>query len=104
MIILGHIVGLAFAVVVLCTTVVAFPLLLDRDVGAYEAVYTSAHAVLVNPVPMLAWGLFVTVLLMVGSAPLLAGLAVVLPILGHATWHVYRKVVEPSPETARPIT
>lgn len=104
MIILGHIVGLIFAVVVLCTTVVAFPLLLDRDVGAYEAVYTSAHAVLVNPVPMLAWGLFVTVLLMVGSAPLLAGLAVVLPILGHATWHVYRKVVEPSPETARPIT
>jgi uncharacterized membrane protein len=103
MIIIGHLVGLAFALAVLLTTVVAFPLLLDRDVGAYEAVYTSAHAVFVNPIPMLVWGLMVSVLLIIGSIPLLAGLAVVLPILGHATWHVYRKVVEPSPATARPI-
>jgi uncharacterized membrane protein len=103
LIIVGHLVGLVFALVVLCATVVAFPLLLDRDVGAYEAVYTSAHAVFVNPMPMLLWGLLVAVLLIIGSIPLLAGLAVVLPILGHATWHVYRKVIEPSPSTARPI-
>ena len=56
MIIVGHILGFIFATVVLCTTVVAFPLLLDRDVGAYEAVYTSAHAVFENPIPMVVWG------------------------------------------------
>jgi uncharacterized membrane protein len=97
LIVLGHAIGFVFAVVVLCTTVVAFPLLLDRDVGAYEAIHTSVRAVLANPVPMAAWGLIVAALLIVGSLPVFAGLAVVLPILGHATWHVYRKVVEPLP-------
>jgi len=97
LIILGHLIGAVFAVVVLCTTVVAFPLLLDRDVGAYEAIHASVRAVLVNPVPMIVWGLIVAALLIVGSLPVFAGLAVVLPILGHATWHVYRKVVEPAP-------
>ena len=58
--------------------------------------HTSVHAVLVNPVPMAVWGLIVAALLIVGSLPVFAGLAVVLPILGHATWHVYRKVVEPA--------
>ena len=87
--------------VVLCTTVIAFPLLLDRDVGAYEAIHTSVRAVLANPVPMAVWGLIVAALLIIGSVPLLAGLAVVLPILGHATWHLYRKVVEPLPQAAR---
>jgi uncharacterized membrane protein len=97
LIIVGHVIGALFAVVVLCTTVVAFPLLLDRDVGAYEAIHASVRAVLVNPVPMVVWGLIVAALLIVGSLPVFAGLAVVLPILGHATWHVYRKVVEPAP-------
>jgi uncharacterized membrane protein len=97
LIILGHAIGFVFAAVVLCTTVVAFPLLLDRDVGAYEAIHTSVRAVLTNPVPMIAWGLIVAVLLIIGSVPVFAGLAVVLPILGHATWHLYRKVVEPPP-------
>jgi uncharacterized membrane protein len=99
LIIVGHLIGAIFAVVVLCTTVVAFPLLLDRDVGAYEAIHASVRAVLVNPVPMIVWGLIVAALLIVGSLPVFAGLAVVLPILGHATWHVYRKVVEPAPMT-----
>ena len=101
LIFIGHAIGLVFAVVVLCTTVIAFPLLLDRDVGAYEAIHASVRAVLVNPVPMAVWGLMVAALLIVGSLPLLAGLAVVLPILGHATWHLYRKVVEPLPQTRR---
>ena len=101
LIIAGHAIGFVFAVVVLCTTVVAFPLLLDRDVGAYEAIHTSVRVVLANPVPMAIWGLIVAALLILGSLPLLAGLAVVLPILGHATWHLYRKVVEPLPQTAR---
>ncbi len=97
LIVLGHAIGFIFAVVVLCTTVIAFPLLLDRDVGAYEAIHASARAVLVNPIPMAVWGLIVAALLIVGSLPLFAGLAVVLPILGHSTWHLYRKVVEPAP-------
>jgi uncharacterized membrane protein len=97
LIILGHAIGFVFAAIVLCTTVVAFPLLLDRDVGAYEAVHTSFRAVLANPVPMAAWGLIVAALLIAGSLPLFAGLAVVLPILGHSTWHLYRKLVEPAP-------
>ena len=94
LIIVGHVIGFIFAVVVLCTTVIAFPLLLDRDVGAYEAIYTSVRAVLANPVTMAIWGLIVAVLLIIGSLPVFVGLAVVLPILGHATWHLYRKLVE----------
>ena len=97
LIILGHAIGFVFAAIVLTTTVVAFPLLLDRDVGAYEAIHTSVRAVLANPIPMAAWGLIVAVLLIVGSLPVFAGLAIVLPVLGHATWHIYRKVVEPAP-------
>jgi len=81
--------------VVLCTTVIAFPLMLDRDVGAYVAVETSFRAVISNPVPLLAWGVIVGASIFVGSIPLFVGLAVALPILGHATWHLYRKLVEP---------
>ncbi|WP_274628669.1 DUF2189 domain-containing protein [Arvimicrobium flavum] len=97
LIIVGHAIGLVFALVVLCTTVIAFPLLLDRDVGAYEAIHTSVRAVLANPFVMLVWGLMVAVGLMLGSIPLFAGLAVVLPVFGHATWHLYRKLIEPLP-------
>lgn len=93
LIIAGNVVGLVFAAVVLCTTVVAFPILLDRDVGAYEAMRTSFLAVAANPVPMVIWGVIVALCLAVGSLPLFAGLAVVFPILGHATWHLYRKLV-----------
>jgi uncharacterized membrane protein len=82
--------------IVLATTVIAFPLLLDRDAGAYEAVTTSFRAVATNPGPMVLWGLVVAAALVVGSIPIFAGLAVVVPILGHATWHLYRKLVEPS--------
>ena len=102
LIILGHAIGFVFAAVVLCTTVIAFPLLLDRDVGAYEAIHASVRAVLVNPIPMAVWGLIVAALLIVGSLPLFAGLAVVLPILGHSTWHLYRKLVEPVPVVVKP--
>lgn len=94
LIILGNLIGFVFALVVLCTTVVALPLLLDCDVGAYVAIETSVRAVRDNPVPMLLWGLIVAVALLIGSLPLLAGLAIVIPVLGHATWHLYRKVVD----------
>lgn len=89
----GNAVGFCFALVVLATTVIAFPMLLDRDVGAVSAIETSLRATLVNPLPIAGWGLIVAVLLIVGTVPLFVGLAVIMPILGHATWHLYRKVV-----------
>ncbi|TJW46330.1 MAG: DUF2189 domain-containing protein [Mesorhizobium sp.] len=95
LILLGNAAGFVFAAIVLATTVVAFPLLLDRDVGAVSAIETSARAVMTNPLQMALWGLTVAVLLVIGSIPLFAGLAVVMPVLGHATWHLYRRVVEP---------
>jgi uncharacterized membrane protein len=82
-----------FALVVLCTTVIAFPLLIDRDVGVTAAVVTSWRAVAANPVPMALWGLIVAVGLLLGSIPLFIGLAIVMPVFGHATWHLYKKVV-----------
>lgn len=100
LIILGNLIGLVFALIALSTTVIAFPLLLDRDIGAYAAVETSARAIMANPVPMLLWGLIVAAALVVGSMPLLVGLAIVLPVLGHSTWHLYRKLIEPAPAPA----
>src|SRR5712691_7005177 len=95
LIIVGNLVGFLFAVAVLTISVVSFPLLLDRDVGAVEAVLTSVRAVAANPIMMAMWGLIVAGLLVIGSLPLFLGLAVVVPVLGHSTWHLYRKVVEP---------
>jgi uncharacterized membrane protein len=100
LILLGNAAGFVFAAIVLATTVVAFPLLLDRDVGVVSAIETSARAVMTNPLQMALWGLMVAVLLVIGSIPLFAGLAVVMPVLGHATWHLYRRLVEP--ERAQP--
>jgi uncharacterized membrane protein len=97
LILVGNAVGFLFAAVVLTISVVSFPLLLDRDAGAAVAMMTSIRAVLANPVTMALWGLIVAVLLLIGSVPFFLGLAVVLPVLGHATWHLYRKVVEPDP-------
>lgn len=95
LIVVGNLVGFLFAALVLVISVVSFPLLLDRDVGAAVAMLTSVRAVLANPVTMALWGLIVAGLLFLGSLPFFIGLAVVLPVLGHATWHLYRKVVVP---------
>jgi uncharacterized membrane protein len=93
LVIWGNLLGLLFALVALCTTVVAFPLLIDRDVGVVSAVTTSLRVVGANPGPMLLWGLIVAVALLIGSIPLFVGLAIVVPVLGHATWHLYRRAV-----------
>ena len=93
LIIVGNGVGFLFAVVVLVIGVVSFPMLVDRNVGAATAVRTSVRAVIENPMTMAVWGLFVAGALVVGSLPLFFGLAVVFPVLGHSTWHLYRKVV-----------
>jgi uncharacterized membrane protein len=95
MIIVGCGVGFLFAVLVLTISVVSFPLLLERDVGLAVAISTSVRAVLTNPVPMAVWGMIVAGGLVLGSLPALLGLIFVMPILGHATWHLYRQVVEP---------
>lgn len=93
MIIVGNLIGLVFAVVALCLSVVSLPMLVDRDVGAGTALATSIETVRRNPVVMLRWGLIVAALLVIGSIPAFLGLAVVLPWLGYATWHLYRKAV-----------
>jgi uncharacterized membrane protein len=92
----GNLAGLVFAVVVLAISVVTFPLLLERDIGAVAAMLTSVRAFLRNPVPLLFWGAIVAALLVIGSIPLFAGLAIVLPVLGHSSWHLYRKIVGPA--------
>ena len=94
LIVWGNLLGLVFAVAALCVGVVSFPLLIDRNVSLPVAMLTSIRAVVANPVTLAIWGLFVAVALVVGSLPFLAGLAVVLPVLGHASWHLYRRVVQ----------
>jgi uncharacterized membrane protein len=93
MIVLGIGVGFLFACVAFAISVVSFPLMVDRDATVAAAVQTSLRAVQENPGPMALWGLIVAVGLVLGSIPVLLGLVVVLPVLGHATWHLYRKLV-----------
>jgi uncharacterized membrane protein len=93
LIIWGNLIGFLFAVWVLTISVISFPLLLDRDVGAAVAITTSARAVMKNPITMAIWGLIIAVLLLIGSLPFFFGLAVVVPVLGHASWHLYRRTI-----------
>jgi uncharacterized membrane protein len=95
LIVVGCGVGFLFAFVALCISVVSFPLMLDRHASATDAMITSVRAVAQNPIPMAAWGLIVAALLIAGTIPFFLGLTVVIPVLGHATWHLYRKVIEP---------
>ena len=90
---IGIAVGFCFAVVVLATSVVGFPLLIDHNIGVPAAVHTSYQVFRRNPRVILTWGLVVTGLLMAGSIPAFTGLIIVLPLLGHATWHLYRHAI-----------
>ncbi|WP_223677933.1 DUF2189 domain-containing protein [Azospirillum agricola] len=93
MILLGNLVGLAFAIVALALSVVSFPMMLDRQVDWIIAMQTSIRAVMANPRSMALWGAIVVAALVVGCLPAFVGLAVVMPVLGHATWHLYRRTV-----------
>ena len=93
MIFVGFGVGFLFAALVLTIGVISFPLMLERNVGPLTAAATSVRAVAANPGPIAIWGLIVAVGLVIGSLPALIGLVVVMPVLGHATWHLYRKLV-----------
>lgn len=91
----GNGVGLVFAFAALAVSAVAFPLLLDKPVTSITAVSVSIRAFATNFLIMAVWGVIVVILLAVGAAVFLVGLAAILPILGHATWHLYRKLVVP---------
>lgn len=94
MIVLGCGIGFLFAALALVIGVVSFPLLLDRqDVGLGTAIWTSIRVTFANPGPIAAWGLIVTAGLVLGAIPLFIGLVVVMPVLCHATWHLYRKLL-----------
>jgi len=86
-------VGFLFALLVLVISVVSFALLLDREAGLDTAIRTSVRVVAANPATMALWGLIIAAGLVLGSLPLFLGLVVVMPTLGHATWHLYRRVV-----------
>lgn len=94
MIVIGIGVGFLFALLVLATSVVSFPLLVDRDIDVDTAVRTSVRAFVANPAPIAAWGLVVAAGLVIGSLPAFLGLILIMPVLGHATWHLYRRLVD----------
>ena len=96
MIVLGCAVGFVFALLALMVSLVSFPMLVDRHVGLPRAVMTSLSVARHNPVATLAWGLIVAAGLALGFATLFVGLIFVLPVLGHATWHLYRAAVAPA--------
>lgn len=93
MIIIGMLVGCVFAGIVLMVSIVSFPLLLHRNVGLPTAVMTSIKVSEKSPRVVATWGLIVASLLLLGSIPLFLGLIVAFPLLGHATWHLYRRAV-----------
>ena len=92
--------GAALSLILFSLTVVSFPLLLDREVDCVTAMVTSVRAVVTSPVPMIGWAAIIVVLLIVSSIPYFLGLLVTLPVLGHATWHLYRRIVAPLPATS----
>ncbi len=94
MLLVGSAVGAAFALALFSFTVVGLPLLMERDVDFISAIITSVKAVTMNPVTLLAWGAVIAALLFLGMIPLFLGLFVALPVLGHATWHMYRRLAE----------
>ena len=94
LIVIGNVVGAVFAAVALTLSVVSLPMLVDKNVGLTTALATSVRCVAANPATMALWGLIVAAALVVGTIPLFVGLAIVLPVLGHATWHLYRRLVE----------
>jgi uncharacterized membrane protein len=96
----GTLVGLVLALILFSTTVFAIPMLLDTEIDFVTATLTSIRGVLASPLPMLGWGLVVTAATLVALAPIFLGLLVVLPVLGHATWHLYALATAPAPATA----
>ena len=95
MLLMGSVVGGFLSFVLFSITVVGIPLLVDREIDVVTAMITSFSLVLNNMVVMLAWGVIVALLLLVAMIPMFIGLIVVLPVLGHATWHLYKLAILP---------
>ena len=94
---IGNAVGAALSLILFSLTVVSFPLLLDRDVDFVTAMITSVRAVVTSPLPMIGWAALIVILLAVSAMPYFLGLVVTLPVLGHTTWHLYRRIIAPVP-------
>ena len=92
---IGNLDGAVLSLILFSLTVVSFPLLLDRDVDFVTAMVTSVRAVVMSPLPMIGWAVIIVALLIVSSLPYFLGLLVTVPVLGHATWHLYRRIVAP---------
>ena len=93
--VIGNAVGAALSLILFSLTVVSFPLLLDRDVDFVTAMITSVRAVVMSPLPMIGWAALIVVVLAVSAMPYFLGLVVTLPVLGHTTWHLYRRIIAP---------
>ncbi len=93
MMVAGIGIGFVFAAVALAISVVSFPMMLDRNVSLEMAIRTSLRVVARNPIVIGTWGIFIAAGLVAGSLPLLLGLVFVVPVFGHATWHLYRRAV-----------
>ncbi len=93
--VIGHLEGAVLSLLLFSVTVVSFPLLLDREVDFVTAMITSVRAVVTSPGPMIGWAVVVVALLIISALPFFLGLLVVLPVLGHTTWHLYRRIVAP---------
>ena len=92
---IGNLDGAALSLILFSLTVVSFPLLLDREVDFVTAMVTSVRAVVTSPLPMIGWAAVIVVLMIVSALPSFLGLIVTVPVLGHATWHLYRRIVAP---------
>ena len=103
LIVTGGAIGFCFATLALCLSIVSLPLMLDRDVGLVPAVVASLRTARENPAAVATWGLIVAIALILGSLPLFIGLAVVMPVLGHATWRFYRRAIARDPAHEVPI-
>ncbi len=97
---IGNLVGAAISLLIFTLTVVSFPLVLDRDVDLVTAMVTSVRAVAASPGPMIGWAAIIVVTLVISALPMFVGLIVTLPVLGHTTWHLYRRVVVPEGEAS----
>jgi uncharacterized membrane protein len=93
---IGNAEGAVLSLILFSLTVVSFPLLIDRDIDFVTAMITSVRAVVTSPVPMIGWAAVIVVLLIISALPFFLGLLVTLPVLGHATWHLYRRIVAPA--------
>jgi uncharacterized membrane protein len=94
---IGNVIGGVLALILFSLTVVSFPLLLERDIDFITAMITSVRAVIMSPLPMIGWAAMIVALLVIATLPFFLGLLVVLPVLGHTTWHLYRRIVAAEP-------